>query len=244
MRMPLWAGAAFLVAYGAAAGAFQAGPRVDAWATPALVAAVAFALGVVVGDAVTGLALRDPEKGWALASTNARGVLLLLGLLAFVGGFGPGIAAACGLAAGDLGRRGQPTGSDVAMLGVLGLFAVAIWLDPHPWDDAPAFLVPAGAVALALAAREGWDLADLRRNARALAAGSSTRAPRDDSPRAFLAAGAVLVAAVCVAFALGEYRDAWRGLALGDVGVRVVAGAVLLGAVVGLARLFLAPKKA
>lgn len=239
MRIPPVAAAILAIAFGLAGALAEAGPDAGAWAMPALVSALGFAIALPVAYGLARLAARDPERGWALSANAALAIVLLAGVVGFVAGLSAGAAIACGLAAGYLHGRGSPHASDVAFLGVTGLVAGGVSIRPSAWDEAAAFLAPAAAVALALLARETWDLAALRRNARERARDAM---PRDATLGAQLAALGVLAAALLVALALGLTRDAWRSLGWGDLTIRVLAAGVLLAAEVGLARLYLAAK--
>lgn len=243
MRPPWLAWAGLALAYGAAAAVLDAGPDLRAWAAPVLLASLAFALGVLGAYLVARLAARDPEKGFAISRNAAIMLLVPVGLLGFLAGLGPGLAFSCGLGAGWLGGRPNPHGSDVALLGAVGLTGLGVWLDPSRWDDSALFLVPTAIVALALAAREAWDLHDLRENARVRAKDAQAREATQGS---WLLALGLLAGATLVAYLVGLTRDAWRGVVQGDLTLRVVAAAALLGSIVALAWLFLSrqPKRA
>ncbi|MEA3202294.1 MAG: hypothetical protein QOE90_3722 [Thermoplasmata archaeon] len=233
---PLVPALALALAFAAAGGIAQAGPDLGAWTQPALVAGLAFALGLAASFALALLASRDPERGWALSRPAGLGILVVAGVAGFLAGVGPGAALASGLGAGWLAGRKGVHASDVAFLGAAGLVAAGVALQPSAWNDSTTFLAPAATVALALAAREAWDLADLRRAARERA----IDAPVDDrSWGALLAALVVLAGATLAGLVLGLTRDAWQALGLSDISIRIGAATILLASVVGLARLFL-----
>jgi hypothetical protein len=241
-RAVLLPAAVLAVVYGAGTGFLVGGPT-TASATPALAALLVASAAAGLGWGAARLVSRDARKSWALSPLPAQILMGLLVAVAIIAQPPFAFAAAFPIAAGYAWGRGGRHASDVACLGAGALVGFAVLFHPGEWDASAAWLLPCLLVALALAARETWDLLDARADARAQALAFESGALPEESgaERVELArAIAILGGAVLVAALIGFAHDSLRDLT--SVMGPGFAFVVLVGAIWGVIAL-LKPRK-